>query len=126
MKFRYLLSLFSILAFAVIVAGGAACIRPTVPSPATVEAGVDGVNGVCTFLEGVTENQTVISICATVEEIAFIASILAPFLVRNLDGGTCKVVQGTSLCVTPLDLGRAIQTVLARRRALLLLEGGVP
>jgi hypothetical protein len=105
------------------------CRRPD--SPVDYEdAGYVIVDSACSFLQGVTTNQTIIAVCATVEEIAFIATILAPLLAKDtLDGGpVCDPVPNTDLCATPEQMGKAIQALIMRRRRLLLLdpEAGTP
>ena len=80
-------------------------------------------SGLCTRLEGVTDNQTVIAICATVEEIAYVVSILGPILGKEA-GGACTPIPTTNVCATPLQMGRGIRALLEKRRGLLLLDAG--
>jgi hypothetical protein len=87
------------------------------------DAGSSGP-GLCTRLEGVTDNQTIIAICATVEEIAYVVSVLGPILGRETDAGACTQIPSTKVCATPLQMGRGIQAVLEKRRGLLLLDAG--
>lgn len=96
------------------------CAHPAVPSPATLEAGANGVEGICTLLEGVTENQTVISVCATVEEIAWMVATFMPFFASSADGGTCMALE----CASPAQKGTMIQGLLGHRRARLFLDAG--
>lgn len=97
--------------------GDAGCKHPAVPSGATLEAGVVGVDGICTLLEGITENQTVISICATVEEVAWIVATFAPLLDPTKDAGPIATH-------TPQEMGKIIQATVVHRRARLLLDAG--
>lgn len=102
------------------------CSQARAPTPGEVEAGAAGAQGLCTLLEGVTQNQTVISICATVEEIALIAAFVAT-LVRHgelADAGACTPLPGTIVCATKAELGQAIPLVLAKRRALFVSDAG--
>ena len=92
-------------------------------TPATVEAGVSTVNDGCTFLEGITDNRTVISVCATVEEVAWLVSTFLPLLIAG-DAGACQPIQGTALCLTPLQTGRAVQAITQRRIGRFLLDAG--
>lgn len=87
------------------------------------DAGTNG-GGLCTRLEGVTDNQTIISICATIEEIAYVVSILGPILSRDADGGACTPIPTTTVCATPIQMGRAIRALLEKRRGLFLLDAG--
>ncbi len=81
---------------------------------------------ICQLLEGLTENRTVINVCATVEEVADIANtIIRLFPSRKLgaspDGGAaCTPLPKTSVCATREELGPAIQALVAKRRAALL------
>jgi hypothetical protein len=104
----------------------AACPPSVPPEPPTVyvEAGSAAVKEGCSFLEGITSNKTVISICATVEEIAYIVSNLLPVFARATvaDAGPCEALA----CLTPEQRGAAIRRVLERRRARLFLDAGSP
>lgn len=127
MRFRSAL-IFSFFALIVALIGielAAAC-APAMPSesPTTIiEAGGAVANDACRFLEGVTQNQTLISICASVEEIALIATAIAPFL-KTDDAGPCTTLPGTNVCATKALLGQGIQIVLANRARRLVLEAG--
>jgi hypothetical protein len=102
------------------------CAKPPVEPPITyVEAGAPVVKDLCTLLEGWTENQTVISICATVEEVLTIASTLVPPLsAEAADAGVCTPLPGTTACAMKRQIGRGIQMVLLQRRARLLRDAG--
>jgi len=84
-----------------------------------VEAAVEVVDGTCTLLEGLTKNQTVLTICATVEELAtvaaFVASFLRPASVVEAEPSACTVVANT--CATRAELGPAIELILRKRDA---------
>jgi len=91
-----------------------------------VEAGAGVANGVCSILEGVTDNQTVISVCATVEEVATIAAWILTFVrADTTDAGACTSLT-TNVCATRAEIGRGIQLVLAKRRAILFVDAGAP
>lgn len=105
---------------------------PAPPSTAElIEAGIAVVNSTCTLLEGVTQNLTVVSICATLEEVATIATFVSQFLKRELPytGAAplpCTPIPGTEVCATREELGRGIVFVLAKRRARLMMpDAGV-
>lgn len=124
MKARYGV-IWSLLGAILFVEGAADCRKPV--DPTDLEAGIVVVDSACSFLQGVTTNQTIIAVCATVEEIAFIATVLAPLLAKDtLDGKapTCDPVPNTDLCATPEQMGTAIQALIMKRRALLLTDGG--
>lgn len=91
---------------------------------ADVEAGITVANDTCKFLEGVTDNQTLINVCATVEEIAWMVGIFAPLLkpAEQADASTCKPVPSTKFCATPRDTGRMIQGLVSLRHARLMLD----
>ena len=90
------------------------------------EAGVAAIDNTCSFLEGLTDNGTVISICATVEEIASIAALVVPFLAVAPDAGprVCTVLPGRTECATKQEIGKGITQVLSKRRARLLIDSG--
>jgi len=97
--------------------------RPAAPPTTYVEAGTAVATDLCTLLEGWTENQTVISICATIEEVLLIASTLVPLLpAEAADAGVCTLLPETTACATKKQIGRGIQIVLLKRRARLLLD----
>ena len=91
-----------------------------------IEAGVAVVDSGCALLEGITQNQTVISICATVEEIASMVGFIAQFLRHGsaTDAGACTMLPGTTFCATKSEMGAAIQFVLQKRAARFALDGG--
>ena len=95
-------------------------------SPDYVEAGVQVATGACTFLQGITQNQTVISICATIEEVAQIATFIGSFLRHGeiVDAGSCTVLPNSRVCATPAELGKAISFVVTKRQSLFMLDGG--
>jgi hypothetical protein len=97
-----------------------------------VEAGVPAISGVCTLLEGITDNQTVITICADAQELFTIGGIISSLLPKTeqVEAGIvvpCTMLiinSGVSICATKQQLGQAIPVVLAKRRAKFLLDGG--
>lgn len=111
---------------------GGADAGPPPPSTAElVEAGITVVNSTCALLEGVTQSLTVVSICATLEEVATIATFVSQFLKRELPYADaaplpCTPLPGTEVCATREELGRGIVFVLAKRRARFLMpDAGV-
>ncbi len=93
---------------------------PTPSSIATlVEGGIAVLNGTCTLLEGVTDNQTLISICASAEEVAGIVQFISGLLRHGetADAGPCTIIPGSTLCATKSELGRAITFTVQKRRA---------
>ncbi len=110
---------------ALILVTDCACTKPAEPPITYVEAGTPVAKNVCSLLEGWTENQTIISICADVEEVLLIASTLIPLLsAEAADAGVCTMLPGTTACATKRQIGRGIQIVLLKRRARLLLDAG--
>ena len=99
-----------------------------------LEAGVTPVvDQTCAWLEGVTDNTTVLSICATAEEVLVLVGIIAPLLSKSTatsstptDAGACKMIPSTTLCATREQLGVGILALIERRRARLLLDAGAP
>jgi len=98
--------------------------RPGLPAePGIVtfpaDAAVQTVDGVCTLLEGITQDRTVLDVCATVEEIATIAAFIALHVRRDLGApdaaAPCTVV--ANMCATSEELGPALQFILAKRVA---------
>lgn len=101
------------------------CRKPV--SPSDVEGGITVVDTTCRFLQGITDDGNVLAVCATIEEIAFVVSILAPLLAASPPAKEeCEHVPTTDLCATPQQMGVAIKQLILRRRNLLLLpiEGG--
>jgi len=95
------------------------CKSPLAPND--IEAGIISVTAGCQFLTGLTENQTVISICATIEEIAFIASLFTPLLQQ--DGppdADCTYLPQQTVCLTQRQIGDGIDKVVSRRMERLL------
>lgn len=90
-----------------------------------VEAGQAVVTDACTLLTGVTQNQTVIAVCATIEEIAQVVALIATL--RTADGGhpplsaeslTCFPVPNNKLfCATPQEIGIGVTALLDARKA---------
>jgi len=107
----------------VALVGGSEGCKPS-EAPGLLEAGAPPVGAICTWLEGLTSNQTVISICADAEEVLQIATQIAPLLSPQADGGTCTPLPGTTVCATREQLGPAIQQVLRRRQARLIIDAG--
>lgn len=82
-----------------------------------VEAGTTAADGVCTFLEGVTNSGIVRTICATVDEVAQIASFVLT-LRTTTDAGvradaacTPLPTTGAYVCATKEELANAIQFI---------------
>lgn len=87
-------------------------------SPNDVEAGIISVTAGCQFLKGVTDNQTVIAVCATLEEVAFIASLFTPLLDTFPDAESCTyILPERNLCLTEEQIGQGILAVVERRKA---------
>ena len=103
-----------------------ACKTAESPIPVITDAGTAIVDNSCTLLEGITQNQTIISVCATIEEIATIASYVANFLHKGAtaDAGTCTSLGKTGVCATKAEIGQGIQLILEKRRIKLLLDAG--
>lgn len=99
------------------------CKGPSSPH-VDAEAGVAAVNSTCTFLDGITQDQTVENVCATAEEIAQAVSAIAPLLDRVDAGGGCAPVPGSNVCATPRQRGMMIEQIVRARRWRLLLDGG--
>ena len=95
-------------------------------APNYVEAGTQVASGVCTLLEGVTQNQTVISICATVEEVAAVVAYISTFLRHGeaIDAGTCTVLSGSKLCATKQEVGQGISLLIVERQMQLMRDSG--
>lgn len=91
-----------------------------------IDAGTEIANGACTFLEGITQNQTVISICASVEEVAALVGFVSSFLRHGqlVDAGACTAVPNTNLCATRAEIGQGISFLVAKRQAMFMLDGG--
>ncbi len=116
------------------------CLPSCKPSPSSpiveVEAGPPiAPLGPCSLLQGVTQNQTVIAVCVTVEEVANLVSTITRL--RAADGGhpalsdvalTCFPLAGQPklFCATPLEIGTGLQEVVKVRGARLMREGGAP
>ncbi len=104
--------------------------RKPAPSPeAALDAGSRVVGTLCQFLEGITENDTLVTVCATAEEVLLIAQILAPLLASSSDAGSnerCTRLPETEVCATKHQLGKAIPIVLEKRRAFFMLDASVP
>lgn len=111
------------LTFICALVGGSEGCKPS-EAPGLLEAGAPPVGAICTWLEGLTSNKTVIAICADAEEVLQIATQIAPLLSPQTDAGACTPLPGTSVCATREQLGPAIQRVLYRRQARLLLDAG--
>jgi hypothetical protein len=119
--------------FGVLIGGGTVlsggslltCKPGTTPTT-IVEAGVQPVvTEACTWLEGVTDNTTVLSICATAEEVLLIVGILTPLLAKEgAPDAACTILPNTKICATKKQLGPAILQIVERRRARLLLDAG--
>jgi hypothetical protein len=95
-------------------------------APNYVEAGTQIANGVCTLLEGVTQNQTVITICATVEEVAAVVAFISTFLRHGeaVDAGVCTVLPASNLCATKQEIGQGITLLVNKRQLQLLRDSG--
>ena len=102
------------------------CPPASSPDAGTLEAGVVVVDATCKFIEAVTNDGTVKSVCATIEEITQIAKTI--FGARGDAGvrgavGPCKQIT-SDLCATPEELSRGIDEILVTRRARFLRDGG--
>jgi hypothetical protein len=99
-----------------------ACKTPPTP---TVQDATTVANDACTLIEATTDDGTVRTICATIEEIGVIANIVETL---RADGGppkgVCTVLPTTKTCATAAELARGIDAVNARRAASLRREGG--
>lgn len=114
---------------------GVGCSKPSTPAD-HVDAGIAAVEATCSFLEGFTENKTVISVCATLEEIGFIADTILSLFPASRErkssaapdgGATCALLSGTTVCATRAEVGAGIKALVQKRRALLLeRDGGSP
>jgi hypothetical protein len=95
-------------------------------SAAVVEAGAQVVNGACNLLTGWTSNQTVITLCATAEDIIDILGFFAQHkLLGRADAGeVCTVIPTTQVCATKRELGDAISFVLTKRSARYVRDAG--
>lgn len=105
------------------------CRKPI--SPSDIEGGITVVDTTCRFLQGITDDGNVLAVCATIEEIAFVVSVLTPLLAANPPvKEECEHVPTTDLCATPQQMGVAIKQLILRRRNRLLLDmigdGGRP
>lgn len=112
-------------ALALGVSSSASCKGP-VPPVATVADDIKvDVTATCTSVTAVVSNVFVTLACATAEDAAALADLIAhQFSVVVADAGTpkCVVVQGQTLCATPAQMLSAIQTINARRAV----DGGSP
>jgi hypothetical protein len=101
--------------------------RPGTTPQGVVEAGAPVATGVCSFLEGVLPDGTIATICATVEEILLIVSVVAPLIAADgvPEAGTCTILPGTTVCATRAQVGRGIAAVLQQRRARLMIDAGL-
>lgn len=101
------------------------CRKPVDPSQ--IEAGIVEVDTTCRFLQGITDNGNVLSVCATLEEIAFVLSILGPLLAEHPpEKDECVRIPTTNRCATPEQMGYALERLVMRRRAAIMLDGGTP
>lgn len=98
------------------------CARTTPPTTQDVTV---AVNSTCRFIEATTDDGTVKTVCATIEEIGAIVSL---FVARRGDAGSpvgrCSVLPTTSFCATPAEVSEGIDVINARRAATLR-DGGV-
>jgi hypothetical protein len=96
------------------------CRKPLDPSD--VDGGIVVVDTLCRYLQGVADGN-VIAVCATVEEIAFILSVLAPLLLEHPPTkDECIHIPTTDRCATAEQIGYGIRRLIERRRSMLLLE----
>jgi hypothetical protein len=107
--------------------------RPASTSSNQVEAGATDTpafppQAVCANLIGVDSTGTLTAICATVEEIAIIATFIADLRARVGDAGAprvCTPLPGTRLCATDPELSAGIGLVLNRRKSVVTRDGGI-
>lgn len=103
---------------------------PPVNVPDVVEAGTQVSNDICSLIEGIDDNGTIRTICATVQEIADIIAFVTTL--RQADAGltarivrnACDPLPGTTFCATSAERSKGIAFVLQRRAALLMLDAG--
>ncbi len=93
-----------------------------------VEAAVGIADGACTVIEGVTNDGTVRTVCATVEEVGAIANFINKL--RESDAGTKAYrgqacVQVGTVCATSYERAQGVLEVSRLRTRRLLLDGGV-
>lgn len=129
LPFYQVLALLIVLGLGFLTSNATVSCKPVANPPVLVEAGVGIVDNTCTLLEGFTQNQTVITICAYVEEVATIATFIVNFLrhgaTQAADAGTCTPLPGTGVCATKSELGQAIQLIVQKRKVRLMLDAGV-
>lgn len=103
-----------------LIIGTADC-RPGATPGSVIEAGAPAVLGDCSWIEGITDNATVVAICASLPELALVAEIAASLIPLASAGrqasasSACAVVPGLKVCATREQMGRGIVAVLARR-----------
>jgi hypothetical protein len=116
-----LVALFATLLAIILFVG---CPPPRTTSDPSSDGGQVTESGVsrCYDLQGATDSAVVLVVCLTVEEIAYVVSLLVPALGASVDGGSkdagaCTTVPTTSVCASPRAIGGALTKVLERRRA---------
>lgn len=103
------------------------CPKPKTPADDSAEAGAPLSGGSrCENLQGATDSGAVLIVCLTVEEIAYVVSLLVPMLGLSADAGACTIVPTTTVCAPPLAIGRALSKVLDQRRGRLMRDAGTP
>jgi len=89
-------------------------------TPVDVEAGEQIGSGVCSLLEGIDDSGVLRTICATLPEIAAVASFI--LTLRTItDGGTsaqlnCTVLSGTSVCASKQEIAKGILHISKMRQ----------
>jgi len=110
--------------FAVMITGEA-CKNANAPVAQVEEAGTAIVKDECQLMTGITQNQTILTVCATAEEVLYIATLVSGFLRhgQSVDAGTCTPLKGTAVCATPEELGKALVSVIQKRSDALSIRG---
>lgn len=124
---RVFLALFAVPFFTLTgVCGFAACHGAGSPADAgaVTEAGTVVVTDVCSLIEGIDNDGTIRSVCATVEEVAqIIAFILTLRTVQDAGApGQCTTLPNSTFCATSPERAKAITFVVRERAARLMLR----
>lgn len=104
---------------ACVLAFVAACKAVSSPTPAEIDAGEQAATGICSFIKAVDPSGILVTICATVDEVAaMVAYVLGTRSVpRAAASGfqVCEMLPGSDLCVTNAERLAAIQFVMRER-----------
>jgi hypothetical protein len=99
---------------------------PTADADASgVEASAPVTPILCVALQGLTGSNTVETICAAVEEVAQVVSLI--LTLRQGDAGApanCTIIPKTTLCATGREIGQGIEFLIRKRQSTLMLDGG--